>query len=52
MANIIVGMSLILILGMACRYLYREKKRGARCIGCPSGGSCTGSCSCHSREEN
>lgn len=51
MADIIVGISLVLILGMACRHLYREKKRGASCIGCPEGGACSGRCRCHGHGE-
>ena len=36
---------LAVILGGAGFYVYRSKKSGRKCIGCPSGGSC-GSCSC------
>ena len=37
-----------LIVGLAAGYVIREKKRGATCIGCPSGGSCAScaGCSC------
>ena len=36
------------IVGLAAGYVYKEKKRGTRCIGCPSGGSCGGNCpGCH-----
>ena len=26
-------------------YIYREKKKGSKCIGCPYGKSCSGNCS-------
>ena len=35
-----------LIIGAAACYIYREKKRGAKCIGCPSAKTCGGSCGC------
>ena len=34
------------LVGLAAGYIYKEKKRGAKCIGCPSGSSCSGNCSC------
>ena len=33
------------ILGVAIGAIYRSKKAGKKCIGCPYSGSC-GSCSC------
>ena len=36
---------LVLILGSAVRYLYKAKKRGVKCIGCPDGATCSGKCS-------
>lgn len=45
MANMIVGMFVVLMIAGAGGYLYREKKRGSSCIGCPSGGVCSGKCS-------
>ncbi|MBQ7344227.1 MAG: FeoB-associated Cys-rich membrane protein [Clostridia bacterium] len=52
-----------LIVGGASFYIYRAKKSGKKCIGCPdsascqSGSKCSGSCSscscgCSSKEEN
>lgn len=51
MVNILIAALLVLILGGAALYLYREKKKGRRCVGCPDsaaclhcrGGSCCGS---------
>ena len=51
MVNFIVLAIVALPAGLACRYLYRAKKRGVKCIGCPSGCSCHGACGgCHSEE--
>ena len=33
---------LALIVGGAVAYLVRAKKRGVKCVGCPSGGTCPG----------
>ena len=33
------------IVGGACLYIFKAKKSGKKCIGCPSGGSCSGNCS-------
>ena len=40
LSNIIVIASLSLLITGACVYIYREKKRGNHCIGCPMAGSC------------
>ena len=45
MENIIVLAIVVLIVGTAIFWIRREKKKGARCIGCPNGGDCTGHCS-------
>ena len=48
MVNIIVFSVIAGIVGLAVGYVYKEKKRGTRCIGCPNGGSCGGNCpGCH-----
>ena len=38
MENIIIMAILIILVGAASVYLVREKKKGRRCVGCPSGG--------------
>ena len=38
---ILVGV-IALILALAAGYVYRAKKQGRKCVGCPSGGSCSG----------
>ena len=35
---------LILILGGAALYIYKAKKRGVKCIGCPDAKTCGGNC--------
>ncbi len=32
------------IVGGAAFYIYKAKKSGKKCIGCPSAGSCSGNC--------
>ena len=46
MGNIIAGGILIAVIAAAVRFIYKEKKRGVKCIGCSAAGSCGGSCSC------
>ncbi len=41
---IIIGV-VALILGLAVAFIYRSKKKGQKCIGCPDGGSCASCCS-------
>ena len=40
MANFIIVLILAVILVSAGRYVYKAKKSGVKCIGCPSGGHC------------
>lgn len=46
MTDLIIVLVLLALVGGAVRYLYRAKKRGQRCVGCPDGGSCGGNCCC------
>lgn len=51
MKDIIVIAVLIIIVGSALFYVYKAKKSGKKCIGCPDGGSCGCGCSgCSSAE--
>ena len=45
MVNILIIVVVGVIVGAAACYIYREKKRGVKCIGCPEGCACSGSCS-------
>lgn len=37
MTDVIATLVLIVILGLAIGYIVRQKRRGAKCIGCPAG---------------
>ena len=55
MENLIILAVVAVIVTLSGRYLYRAKKRGVKCIGCPSGCSCKGShggCLCGESEES
>ena len=44
---------IVLILGAAGLYVYKAKKSGKKCIGCPHGGNCSANgcnaCSCNDK---
>lgn len=50
MENYIVLAVLAVIVGLAVFYIYRSKKKGKKCIGCPYADSCgsrkNGGCHC------
>lgn len=57
MANFLVIGIILLIVSIAVTYIWKAKKSGAKCIGCPSAGGCSGkdghtgcNCKCHSAE--
>ena len=55
MENLVILAVVAIILALSCRYLCRAKKRGVKCIGCPSGCSCNekcGGCHCEKSEES
>ena len=39
-ATVIAVIAIIAIIFFAARYIYKEKKRGTKCIGCPYAGNC------------
>ena len=45
MTDIIVIAVVVIIAFFAVRYIVRAKKSGKKCIGCPDGSACSGSCS-------
>ena len=45
MTDVIIVIIIIAIIGSAIAYIRKEKKRGVKCVGCPSGGTCGGNCS-------
>jgi len=42
---LVVGI-LVVIAAAAVYAIYRSKKSGKKCIGCPDSGSCSGNCQC------
>ena len=40
LATVIASMALILVVFLAVRYIYKEKKRGSKCVGCPYAQGC------------
>lgn len=49
MVDAVIVAVIVVIIGLAAFYVYRAKKSGKKCIGCPDGASCDGkcgSCSC------
>ena len=47
MENLIIAAIVLVIVGLAARYVYKAKKSGRACIGCPDGG-----CSCQEKKED
>lgn len=63
MADFVVAVIVLAIVGAAAAYIVKAKKSGVRCIGCPAAGACAqkqseasgggcgcgcdGGCSCH-----
>ena len=54
MTNPILFAVLAAIITAAAAYIYKAKKRGVKCVGCPAGaacgGHCSGTCGCHTEE--
>ena len=44
MTNVIVTLIVLLIVGSAAAYIVKAKRRGVKCIGCPAGAACGGTC--------
>lgn len=56
MGNLIIIVILLCIISSIIVYLYRAKKKGKTCIGCPYGGQCSshqeGSCCAGQQKED
>ena len=54
MADFVIAIVLLIVVGAAIAYIVKEKKKGTVCIGCPNAGTCAGKseqssgCSCKS----
>ena len=46
MASMIAAIVLLAVIGGAGFYVYKAKKRGQVCIGCPHAKKCGGNCGC------
>ena len=44
MESIIAAIVIIAIVAAASLYIYKAKKRGQKCIGCPDSKTCSGNC--------
>ena len=44
MVNVIAVVTLLAIVGAAAGYVYKAKKSGQKCIGCPHSKTCSGNC--------
>ena len=42
--DILIVATILAILGGAAFYIYKAKKNGAKCIGCPQSKTCGGNC--------
>lgn len=51
MTNLIVGLVIIVIIGLSITKVVKEKRKGTKCIGCPSAGANNKSnCGCNTNE--
>ncbi len=50
--DIIVFLIVLAVLTFAVIYVYRQKKKGCKCIGCPNAGKCKISQGCSSNVNN
>ena len=51
MVDLIIIIILAAIAGGIIWYLWRAKKNGAKCVGCPHAKGCGGSCNCSKKPE-
>ena len=51
MENFIIIAAVVFIIALAAGYIIKAKKRGAKCIGCPSGGGCCSNCREHNEDD-
>ncbi len=52
MTDLILGIVLALILGGAVFYIYKAKKGGKKCIGCPYADSCSPQSHCDGQKKS
>ena len=44
--SIVIVAIVVVIVGLAAGYVWRAKRSGKKCIGCPDSGHCGGCCGC------
>lgn len=44
MGDFIVVVVILAIVGLAALYMFKAKKKGVKCIGCPDSAKCSGNC--------
>ena len=44
MIDFIVIVALFIVIGLACCHMYKEHRKGNKCMGCSSASFCSGSC--------
>lgn len=44
MVDIFIVLILVFIIGCVVHYIYKKKKAGVKCIGCPCAKTCSGKC--------
>ena len=52
MTDIVVVAVIVAIIAGASFYIYKAKKNGAKCIGCPHSKECGGMCSSKVKKDN
>ena len=52
LGDIIAIAIIVLIVGLAALYIYKAKKSGKKCIGCPYSESCSGHCGCDKNKKS
>ena len=41
MKDVLIVLAVLVVMALALGYVIREKKKGKKCIGCPTGGNCS-----------
>jgi len=50
MTDYIIITVILVILGLAGWYVYKAKKKGQKCIGCPYSAECSNACQCQNNK--
>ena len=47
--DIVILLIVAAVLGLSVWFIYKSKKAGKKCIGCPHSDTCTGGCGCNEK---